>query len=191
MIPPTHACLESRQTDPPVCYRCRSPHRPRYRTPQICLPVLVVRCWVSLQQYFSAWLALFRISRLTREHHLDDCLCLAAVGASPHAGAAAPPESDSCRHDTATTSSQRFLRIAVQGCGHGELDAIYTTIAEMERSQRIKIDLLLCCGDFQAVRFKSDLECMAVPAKFRKLGSFYRYCTNHLRNSDGISREFN
>ena len=27
------------------------------------------------------------------------------------------------------------------------------------------------------MRFKSDLECMAVPVKFRKLGTFYRYYT--------------
>ena len=69
------------------------------------------------------------------------------------------------------------IRIAVQGCAHGELDAIYATVAEAERAQGRKIDLLLCCGDFQAVRFPSDLECMAVPPKFRVLGTFYRYYT--------------
>ena len=53
-------------------------------------------------------------------------------------------------HNAVVCGPQRTLRIAVQGCAHGELDAIYETIAEMERSQGIKIDLLLCCGDFQA-----------------------------------------
>jgi hypothetical protein len=97
-----------------------------------------------------------------------------AAAKRPAASAPGPPR-DEWRDETAR-EPQTTLRIAVQGCAHGELDAIYSTIAEMERTQRRKIDLLLCCGDFQSVRFKSDLECMAVPVKFRKLGTFYRYC---------------
>ena len=97
----------------------------------------------------------------------------------PAAAAAGPPPAvaaDDWR-TSAESTPQTHLRVAIVGCAHGELDNIYSTIAEMERSQRAKIDLLLCCGDFQAVRFKSDLECMAVPVKFRKLGTFYRYYT--------------
>eukprot|EP01046_Picozoa_sp_COSAG06_P013703 COSAG06_NODE_834_length_11974_cov_5.664739_4_plen_224_part_00 len=97
-----------------------------------------------------------------------------AAAKRPAASAPGPPR-DEWRNEPAR-EPQTTLRIAVQGCAHGELDAIYSTIAEMERTQRRKIDLLLCCGDFQSVRFKSDLECMAVPVKFRKLGTFYRYC---------------
>ena len=97
-----------------------------------------------------------------------------AAAKRPAASAPGPPR-DEWRDET-DREPQTTLRIAVQGCAHGELDAIYSTIAEMERTQRRKIDLLLCCGDFQSVRFKSDLECMAVPVKFRKLGTFYRYC---------------
>jgi lariat debranching enzyme len=67
------------------------------------------------------------------------------------------------------------VRVAVEGCAHGELDAIYATIECMEQTQGKKIDLLLCCGDFQAIRFPLDLDCMAVPDKFKRLGSFYRY----------------
>ena len=89
--------------------------------------------------------------------------------------AAAQPAADNHRSQSGDRAQQK-LRVAVQGCAHGELDSIYATIAEMESSQGVKIDLLLCCGDFQAVRFKTDLECMAVPAKFRRLGTFYRYC---------------
>lgn len=98
-----------------------------------------------------------------------------STSAATPAAAAASPAQDNCR-SKAVRAPQQMLRVAVQGCAHGELDNIYNTIADMERSQGLKIDLLLCCGDFQAVRFKSDLECMAVPAKFRKLGTFYRYC---------------
>jgi DNA modification methylase len=37
----------------------------------------------------------------------------------------------------------------VEGCGHGELDKIYETMAVLERKEGKKIDLLICCGDFQ------------------------------------------
>jgi hypothetical protein len=40
-------------------------------------------------------------------------------------------------------------QIAVEGCGHGELDAIYAALQETERREGIRIDLLLCCGDFE------------------------------------------
>lgn len=104
----------------------------------------------------------------------------AAAPAVPGGAAAALAAGDGGRVNVVNDPRGK-LRIAVQGCAHGELDSIYATIAEMERSQRLKIDLLLCCGDFQAVRFKSDLECMAVPAKFRRLGTFYRYCKKPIR----------
>ena len=41
------------------------------------------------------------------------------------------------------------MRIAIEGCTHGELDATYETIAECENKDGRKVDLLLCCGDFQ------------------------------------------
>ena len=37
------------------------------------------------------------------------------------------------------------------------------------------IDLLICCGDFQAVRNLDDLECMSVPKKYLELGTFWKY----------------
>lgn len=40
-------------------------------------------------------------------------------------------------------------QIAVEGCGHGELDRIYETMQMLERRDGKKIDLLICCGDFQ------------------------------------------
>lgn len=36
-------------------------------------------------------------------------------------------------------------------------------------------DLLIICGDFQGLRSCSDLEALAVPAKYRKMNSFARY----------------
>ncbi|XP_076280796.1 lariat debranching enzyme [Lasioglossum baleicum] len=67
------------------------------------------------------------------------------------------------------------MRIAVEGCAHGELDIIYNTIQEMEKADRKKIDLLICCGDFQSTRNLSDLSCMAVPDKYKSMCTFYKY----------------
>lgn len=66
------------------------------------------------------------------------------------------------------------IQIAVEGCCHGELDAIYSHIEILERRNGYKVDLLLICGDFQAIRNHQDLQCMAVPQKYRQLGGFYR-----------------
>ncbi|KAM9031151.1 lariat debranching enzyme [Sarcophilus harrisii] len=67
------------------------------------------------------------------------------------------------------------MRVAVTGCCHGELDKIYETLALAERRGGGPADLLLCCGDFQAVRNEADLRCMAVPPKYRHMQTFYRY----------------
>uniref|UniRef100_UPI00358EEDF9 uncharacterized protein n=1 Tax=Myxine glutinosa TaxID=7769 RepID=UPI00358EEDF9 len=67
------------------------------------------------------------------------------------------------------------MRVAVEGCCHGELDKIYETLAEAVQQGGKPVDLLLCCGDFQAVRNESDLLCMAVPPKYRHMQDFHRY----------------
>lgn len=67
------------------------------------------------------------------------------------------------------------MKIAVEGCAHGELDKIYDTIDQLQKQNRIVIDLLIICGDFQSVRNLADLQCMAVPPKYRKLNTFYKY----------------
>ena len=48
------------------------------------------------------------------------------------------------------------LQIAVEGCAHGELDQIYATIRHLEAVENVKIDLLICCGDFQVRLFRSS-----------------------------------
>ncbi|XP_013393703.1 lariat debranching enzyme [Lingula anatina] len=67
------------------------------------------------------------------------------------------------------------MKIAIEGCCHGELDKIYETIEHLSKKQGIKIDLLLICGDFQAVRNTADLQCMAVPPKYQQMNTFYKY----------------
>ncbi len=64
--------------------------------------------------------------------------------------------------------------MVIEGCCHGELDAIYAAIQSMEKNMDVKIDLLICCGDFQSVRNETDMECLACPVKFRKLNTFYK-----------------
>ena len=65
-------------------------------------------------------------------------------------------------------------QIAVEGCCHGQLDAIYTSIAAQEEQNNYKVSLLLICGDFQAIRNEGDLACMSVPDKYKELGEFWK-----------------
>ena len=67
------------------------------------------------------------------------------------------------------------LNVIVEGCCHGELDNIYASIAEVERRRGVKIDLLLCCGDFQSLRAEQDYDALAVPPKYRELKDFRKY----------------
>mgnify|MGYP002836395350 CR=1 FL=1 len=56
-----------------------------------------------------------------------------------------------------------------------EMDEIYAGLKEIERRRAVKVDLLLICGDFQALRNEDDYEALAVPHKYREMGSFHRY----------------
>ncbi|KAJ6590934.1 lariat debranching enzyme, C-terminal domain-containing protein [Mycena vulgaris] len=71
------------------------------------------------------------------------------------------------------------MRIAVVGCSHGGLDTIYKTIhrvdSDSKKSGELPVELLLCCGDFQATRCNADLYTMKAPTKFRLLRDFHNY----------------
>ncbi|KAL2890902.1 Lariat debranching enzyme [Ceratocystis lukuohia] len=68
------------------------------------------------------------------------------------------------------------VRVAVEGCGHGTLNAIYESVkASCSKRCWDGIDLLIIGGDFQAVRNPRDLNAMSVPAKYRELGDFHEY----------------
>lgn len=45
------------------------------------------------------------------------------------------------------------MKIAVEGCMHGDLDNVYATLLHLQEVEKTKIDLLICCGDFQVIRF--------------------------------------
>lgn len=67
------------------------------------------------------------------------------------------------------------MRVAIQGCSHGALHSIYSTILASDARTSTTTDLLLLCGDFQAIRNEHDFPSMAVPAKYRQLGDFWEY----------------
>jgi len=58
------------------------------------------------------------------------------------------------------------MKIAVEGCCHGELDKIYETLEYIERQDGIKVDLLLICGDFQVTNVISLLEFLFLRMKW-------------------------
>ena len=67
------------------------------------------------------------------------------------------------------------MREAIEGCTHGELDKTYDALEALAKESGHPVDVLLCCGDFQATRNLSDLRCMAVPDKYKSMCSFYKY----------------
>ncbi|KAL0798204.1 hypothetical protein Bca101_053378 [Brassica carinata] len=67
------------------------------------------------------------------------------------------------------------MKIAIEGCMHGDLDNVYKTIQHHEQVHNTKVDLLLCCGDFQAVRNEKDMDSLSVPIKYREIKSFWKY----------------
>lgn len=69
------------------------------------------------------------------------------------------------------------IKIAIEGCCHGELDNIYATIdqAVKQTGSEEPPDVLICCGDFQSFRNRSDLNTFAAPIKYRQMGDFWKY----------------
>lgn len=65
------------------------------------------------------------------------------------------------------------MRIAVQGCCHGELKQIFSRVAKIHEQN--PVDLLLILGDFQSIRNASDFQSVSIPRKYQKLGDFKAY----------------
>lgn len=68
------------------------------------------------------------------------------------------------------------MRIAIQGCGHGNLNSIYESLVRLCGGEALP-EALIVCGDFQAIRHGSDLATMACPPRYRQMGDFYEYYT--------------
>lgn len=91
-------------------------------------------------------------------------------------GDAASSDAASASADaSAADTTKRTVRIAVEGCCHGELDLIYRRLQDHEANTGRKIDLLLCCGDFQSHRNAADFHSSSIPPKYRTLGTFPKY----------------
>ncbi|KAK9762068.1 lariat debranching enzyme, partial [Basidiobolus ranarum] len=69
------------------------------------------------------------------------------------------------------------MKVAIEGCCHGELDKIYATIEHLQEVEGVTVDLLLICGDFQSIRNEADMDCLSCPPKYRQLGTFWEYYT--------------
>eukprot|EP00842_Homolaphlyctis_polyrhiza_P005754 jgi/Hompol1/617/HPOL_005363-RA len=82
---------------------------------------------------------------------------------------------------TATATAAATLQVAVQGCCHGELDKIYSSLKYIQETQGRTVDLLIICGDFQAMRNETDLAVKACPPKYRSIGNFWEYYTGRKR----------
>lgn len=65
------------------------------------------------------------------------------------------------------------IRIAVEGCCHGELNQIFKKVSELHKKE--PLDLLLVLGDFQSIRNENDLVSLSVPPKYQKMGDFHQY----------------
>ncbi|KAG5924839.1 hypothetical protein E4U61_006424 [Claviceps capensis] len=80
------------------------------------------------------------------------------------------------RKMTANTFKANGVRVAVEGCGHGTLNAIYDAVGKACKDRGWNdVDILIIGGDFQAVRNAADLTIMSCPVKYRHLGDFKDY----------------
>lgn len=104
--------------------------------------------------------------------HYAAAPAVALRGRLAHRNAHPQHTTPSLPHQTTKTIQ---TQIAVEGCCHGELDKIYATLLDLQAREGRTVDLLICCGDFQAVRNLGDLETMAVPAKYRDMATFWKY----------------
>ncbi|KAA8915993.1 hypothetical protein TRICI_001808 [Trichomonascus ciferrii] len=103
--------------------------------------------------------------------------CPQLVTLTAHAGSRSRPDIYSL-HGTIFILIQQAeevtgMKVVVEGCCHGQLNSIYDEISRRYGS----VDLVLICGDFQAMRNEQDLNCMACPPKYRAMGDFRQYHT--------------
>ncbi|CAL9132735.1 unnamed protein product [Musa textilis] len=75
---------------------------------------------------------------------------------------------DLCCSEEEDCHIKETMKIAVEGCLHGEMDKVYDTIRHIEKVENIKIDLLICCGDFQVLQL---LTCFISVARIFEFGT--------------------
>eukprot|EP01094_Clydonella_sp_ATCC50884_P022659 TRINITY_DN5257_c0_g1_i1.p1 TRINITY_DN5257_c0_g1~~TRINITY_DN5257_c0_g1_i1.p1 ORF type:complete len:322 (+),score=48.29 TRINITY_DN5257_c0_g1_i1:105-1070(+) len=73
------------------------------------------------------------------------------------------------------------MHVAVIGCAHGELEKIYDSVEHISSRHGLHIDIIVCCGDFQAVRTEEDLRSLNCPQKYKRMNSFVKYFNGEKR----------
>lgn len=68
-----------------------------------------------------------------------------------------------------------LTEVAIEGCLHGEIDEVYAQVSRLQKKVGDKFDLLIICGDFQAIRDQLDLDDMHCPEKYKQMGTFRDY----------------
>ena len=79
-----------------------------------------------------------------------------------------------------TKQSRRQARspaaaIALVGDVHGHHDQMVRALLDWQARSGVSIDLIVALGDFQAFRDEGDMQCMACPPKYQRLGDFPAY----------------
>ena len=62
---------------------------------------------------------------------------------------------------------------------HGNLDLMYSRCRDWEKSNQIKLDLIIQVGDFEAIRWPGKEFNISGPRKYRKPGDFPEYFTGN------------
>lgn len=78
------------------------------------------------------------------------------------------------------------MKVALVGCTHGELDAVYAEVDRLNSAAatpREHIRLIICCGDFESLRNTNDLKCKASPPKYHHMNAFHEYYRGEKRAS--------
>ncbi|KAA6393705.1 MAG: putative Lariat debranching enzyme [Streblomastix strix] len=73
-----------------------------------------------------------------------------------------------------------IINIAVSGCAHGKLDEVFAAVARHEARAGVHVELLICTGDFEALRSSDDFDSFKAPPKYQHLGAFQNYYSGKL-----------
>ncbi len=67
------------------------------------------------------------------------------------------------------------VNVIITGCIHGCLKKMYDDILKYSQKNNIKIDLVLCTGDFESLIEKKDLNYLSCPDKYKHMGDFHLF----------------
>jgi lariat debranching enzyme len=142
---------------------CQSAHLP----PSAAL----VEVWLSSSHAIPSFLTYSNIT-----HDIRQTTNLTLPSACRQPSLTGPWEIDGEITNVMSLQEIQGVRVAVEGCCHGELHSIYASVTEACKQKGWPtVDLLIIGGDFQAVRNAYDLNCVSMPAKYREMHDFHEY----------------